>query len=34
MASTAVAQPLKKIVGFVIELIVAIVLPKNIRRMR
>jgi len=34
MTSTAVAQPVKKILVFVIDLILIIVLPRNIRRMR
>jgi hypothetical protein len=33
MTSTA-AQPVKKILGFVIDLILKVILPRNIRRMR
>ena len=34
MTSIAAAQPVKKILGFVIDLILKVILPKNIRRMR
>jgi hypothetical protein len=34
MTSTAAAQPMKKILGFMIDLILKVILPRNIRRMR
>jgi hypothetical protein len=34
MTSTAAAQPVKKILGFVIDLILKVILPRNIREMR
>ncbi len=34
MTSTAAAQPVKKILGFVIDLMLKVILPRNIREMR